>query len=376
MRGFIWSIAPFHQRAIAEGKASLHFLHVALPESPLRFTPSGRLYKPDRLHGNFGQIWSDEPWWANEAQRRHTQQVRFVDRLLGELVQELRSKGLYDDALLVVTSAFGLSFWPGQSRLGANFSEHPEDVLAVPLFIKRPGQRKAVVDIGVRETIDILPTLAQLLGIPLSGPVDGCSVLRSDCPPRRVRKAMVYDNQKGRRLAEFAPEITGRRVSLDRRLATSGSGAHPKRLYGSGRFAELVGKSLADLRLSSQVAGSVVPNRQGATWKSKGAPEAVGSKSKKKARRRPRRPKRELSSPRFVGILSLVREAAETPQIALAVNGRVEAVVPAPFDRRQQRVIAAIFPETSIHEYGDEIALFIIEGEADDPRLTGLELAK
>ena len=94
-------------------------------------------------------MWSDEPWWAEESQRRHIHQVRFADLLLGELLDRLRADSLYERSLLIVMSSYGQGFWPSSSRLSSNRTEHPEDVLGVPLFIKRPNQKGAIYPKGI-----------------------------------------------------------------------------------------------------------------------------------------------------------------------------------------------------------------------------------
>lgn len=66
--------------------------------------------------------------------------LRNLDRELGRLFDGLRARGLFDDALVVVTSDHGEYF--GEHGL----VEHSKDVydaaLAVPLIVKRPRQRR------------------------------------------------------------------------------------------------------------------------------------------------------------------------------------------------------------------------------------------
>jgi arylsulfatase A-like enzyme len=56
----------------------------------------------------------------------------------------------------------------------------------VPILFWRPGYRGATVDAAV-ETVDIMPTLAALVGLPLAvGSVDGhcLDATPALCPPR------------------------------------------------------------------------------------------------------------------------------------------------------------------------------------------------
>jgi arylsulfatase A-like enzyme len=62
-----------------------------------------------------------------------------LDRALGELFDELRRRGLYDQALIVVTSDHGEYF--GEHDLVEHSKDVYEVALRIPLLIKRPGQR-------------------------------------------------------------------------------------------------------------------------------------------------------------------------------------------------------------------------------------------
>lgn len=157
---------------------TLHYLHILLPHQPWRYLPSGNRY--DQEPGNPGQAddrWSDDPWPALLGQERHLLQARYVDGLIGALLDRMEETGTLDDSLLVVAADHGIAFQPGQPLRGLEqdtFDEavYPE-LMWVPLFIKRPGQADgATLDTNV-ETIDVLPTIAQVLDIDLPFEVDG-----------------------------------------------------------------------------------------------------------------------------------------------------------------------------------------------------------
>ena len=101
-----------------------------------------------------------------------------MDTLVGELVARLKSAGLYEKSLIVLTADHGVSFRPHDNRRSitkTNFA----DIMAVPLFIKAPFQQQGeILDHNV-ETIDILPTIADILGVELPWPVDGGSAFSS-----------------------------------------------------------------------------------------------------------------------------------------------------------------------------------------------------
>ena len=69
-------------------------------------------------------------------------QLRFTDRLLGELLRRLRTIGLYDQALLVVAADHGVSFRPDGPRRNVTPANVGE-IGGVPLFVKAPGKGRA-----------------------------------------------------------------------------------------------------------------------------------------------------------------------------------------------------------------------------------------
>jgi hypothetical protein len=161
---------------------ALFFLHTLLPHHPWVYLPSGRTYDLEGSEGSRPPArWSSDEWEPVEHRRRHLLQVGFADRLLGEVLAKLRRISLYDDALIVVLADHGLSFTPGEPSKAVT-KTNAEEVLAVPLLVKRPHQtRGSVIDRTV-ETIDVLPTIADVLRVDVPWQMDGRSVF--DPAPR------------------------------------------------------------------------------------------------------------------------------------------------------------------------------------------------
>jgi arylsulfatase A-like enzyme len=65
-------------------------------------------------------------------------EIRIVDREIGRLLDRLRSRGLFDGSLVVVTSDHGQYF--GEHGLAGHTHQLYEPVLRVPLLVKLPGQ--------------------------------------------------------------------------------------------------------------------------------------------------------------------------------------------------------------------------------------------
>ena len=148
----------------------LLFLHTSLPHVPWRYLPDGRRYAAP-VAGLEEGAWVGPQWQVDQAYQRHLLQAQFADRLLGRLLDRLRAVGLYDRALVVVTADHGVSFRAGDRRRTPT-PTNLHDVANMPLFIKTPGQTEGRVVDGAVRTIDVLPTIARVLGVRLSG-VDG-----------------------------------------------------------------------------------------------------------------------------------------------------------------------------------------------------------
>jgi arylsulfatase A-like enzyme len=97
--------------------------------------------------------------------------VAYVDSRLGMLMDELRARGLYDDALVIVTSDHGEAF--GERGLIDHGVSVYEDQVGVPLLIKYPGRRTGNVVVEPAGSIDILPTTLAAVGAEVPGDLPG-----------------------------------------------------------------------------------------------------------------------------------------------------------------------------------------------------------
>ena len=200
---------------------SLHFSHIMLPHKPWVYLPSGREY---RDYGSIGWgtsqtnrgIWLEDIEIVNQFHRRHLLQIGFLDRLLGEYVRNLKASGLYDASLLIVTSDHGIAFSPGES-LRKPSRQTMQDILYVPLFVKLPGQQEGSINDAVVETVDILPTIADVLKTEVPWKVVGRSVLTP--ARRRARTRLRPANTPLKFRSDFDLEST----TLQKRFAQLGS---------------------------------------------------------------------------------------------------------------------------------------------------------
>lgn len=212
-------------------RESLWYVHFMLPHSPWAYLPSGRRYSVRQAPG-----WGpDEIWNGNQAAvdqywQRHLLQLGYADRVLGRLVARLRRTGLYDRALVVVTADHGISFRAGQKRRPLSDS-NLQDIAYVPLFVKLPHQKRGRIEGAPARTIDIVPTIADAIGIGIPWHVDGHSLLGRRPAERRV--VLVKDG--GKRFVVPAPELEARRErALRRQLRLFGSGEPISSLFAVG----------------------------------------------------------------------------------------------------------------------------------------------
>jgi sulfatase-like protein len=193
-------------------------VHTLLPHHPWRYLPSGSEYaRATLIPGLIGDRWGPDPVLAAQAHQRHLLQVGFVDMLLGELLARLRTTGLYDRSVVVVTADHGVSFRPSGDRRRLT-DENVAEVGLVPLFVKEPRQSRGRVVDTVMQTTDVLPTIARVLGIRVPWQMDGGPAVSRT----RLESKLA--------------------AALRRQTALFGSD-----LFGVGPHLELIGRAVADL---------------------------------------------------------------------------------------------------------------------------------
>ncbi|MEE9143484.1 MAG: sulfatase-like hydrolase/transferase [Candidatus Binatia bacterium] len=314
-----------------------HFLHSMLPHPPWKYLPSGKVYYPEETFGVKSSRWGGEEWWVTQGYQRYLLQVAFVDKLLGELLSFLKATGMYDRSLIVVASDHGRSFWPNARQRRVEKTQHPEEILAVPLLIKAPHQRDGVVSDRNVETIDILPTIADILGIQIPWSVDGCSAVDRSCPERYGK---IFNRH--RLDADFL-----RDDSLKRKLALFGSGAERNGLFTIGTYARLVGRRITDLGVRGIAEGSVLI-----------APMPKWTANP------------DIYVPaRITGFFRPREQAEGTPYVAISVDGTIQAIPPALPDSDGKLLFPAMVPEEVVQGDRNDFRFFLVKGSRAKPEL-------
>jgi hypothetical protein len=252
---FLNCIRPRKANAGDDERPQFLFMHYILPHVPLVYLPSGKKYQLDvdfrTVGGVIGYGFAEPNWKQDElavarAHQRYLLQVGFVDHCLGRLQDRLREQGVFDDCLLIVTADHGTSF---RTRLPRRepLDEATGDVMSIPLFIKWPGQKAGKVSDRNVESVDILPTIAEFLGLPVPIPHEGESFL-DEKRPERPEKVMLHG-------AEFhiSKAFPQRQSTHNLMVSRFGAGNGWKGVYSLGPHQELVGRPVSSMTLGAPV---------------------------------------------------------------------------------------------------------------------------
>lgn len=233
-------------------RPSLNFKHALLPHVPWKYLPSGQVYadSADPIPGLSRQSYPDETQ-VRQLQLRHLLQLGYADGKIERLIEHLEQVGMYDRSLVVVVADHGVAFRQVFDRRRGK--RHTlEEVAAVPLFVKLPNQERGRVDDSLVETTDILPTIADVLGLRLPERPSGVSAL-SDAVERRTHvKTMARDFSGWMRMGREEFERR-KRDRLERKLAIFGTGADgPERIFRVGPNQELLDRPVASIGVAGR----------------------------------------------------------------------------------------------------------------------------
>ncbi len=238
VRRFIESIEP-------SSTPRLDFLHVLLPHAPWQYLKDGSATNASGRSPGWEGVWRSE-WAGLSGYQRHLMQLQATDMLLGQLIDRLRAVEAFDDSLIVVTGDHGVGFDNGEPNRGIS-KKNAANIAWTPLFIKYPNGDAGVVDDRPAQSIDVLPTMAESLGVELPWDMDGRSLLgapAADAPRRlwdfKLNKWHPVSGKKYIELdpARFAEVLDG---------APNGEIGDPLRLFRMVPRSEIVGLRYADL---------------------------------------------------------------------------------------------------------------------------------
>ncbi len=242
----------FVSSLIRRSGTHLDAVHLELPHFPWERLPDLRRYDvPEEPPGESYGVTPIGPGAAT-GRLRHLLQVKAADTMVGRIMGRLRAIGAFDDALVVVTADHGASFVPGTSVRNPT-PRNLAGVMWTPLIVKYPGQTVGAVDDRRSESIDVVPTIAEVIGTAPPPDADGVSLL-GDAPDRPRRRLYPFIWFPGpddvRPLAGQSYIEVGGASEFRDVLATQAApaGGDPTlRPYRIGPFGGLVGRRVGDV---------------------------------------------------------------------------------------------------------------------------------
>jgi hypothetical protein len=239
---FIDSIGPSRH-------PTLHFMHTMLPHTPWLHLPSGKLHDEVREAAEQRQRNAEDvrlAWKVGPEsrmilqQQKHLLQTAYADALLGRLLDRLEQQGILDETLVVVTADHGRSFVVGETTRAPTSRNYSETML-VPLLVKVPGQRDGVVSDVNAQNVDVLPTIAGVLGAEVPWQLDGTSLF-SDAPRPREKRFFSYSTEKVSYPMDAV--VAHARTLLERNIRRFDLAANDHDLYRFGPHRYAIGRDV------------------------------------------------------------------------------------------------------------------------------------
>jgi len=164
------------------------FLHTYQVHAPYDPPPAYDIYSDKnyrgivKVSGNSNDYYKDiKPIMTTEDYHyvidKYDGDINYTDHFLGKLFNDLKELGIYDNSIIIVTSDHGENFLD-HPAYNIDHKELYEEIIKVPLIVKGTSlfPKNQIISDQV-ETIDIMPTLLELLGIPSAQKVDGQSLV-------------------------------------------------------------------------------------------------------------------------------------------------------------------------------------------------------
>jgi hypothetical protein len=334
-------------RIHGDDRRALDFAHLFFPHVPYQHLPSGRRYLRSwrELIAGVNTRTPRDDWLVKQFYQRHMLQVGFTDRLVGRVVRRLKEQGIYDGSVIVLVADHGATFRRNLDRR-RTFPVDLEDLASVPLLVKGPGQRRGRISDRYVRTVDVLPTIADLLNLHISWRLHG----RSSFDPAVARRKTVFQYRgpnatigraRDARVTMRTARFEARQArTLRRKLALFGEGAAAPGLFGIGPNRSFLGRPLGELRIGRGTALRASFDRGRALSSVRRRSGFVPAQVTGKIRGRGSRRKRAL---------------------ALAVNGRVEAVGESfVMSRRRPAYFSLIVPEAALRDGANRVQLFVV----------------
>jgi hypothetical protein len=331
--------AEWVSRIRNERRPALNFKHTLMPHVPWQYLPDGKQYRRtarDPIPGLSSESYND-PTQIESLYQRHLLQTGFADHELGDLLRHLKRTGLYDKSLIVVAADHGVAFDLHKRDRRTLTRANAPQVGPIPFFLKAPGQKKGRINDAWAESIDILPTILDVLNINPRVKIDGKSAFSPAARHRRRIRILQRNTFKPLYFQERSWERR-HHAQLERKLSIFGQGSDgPLRLFRIGPGQNLLFKPLSSFNVTSGSGASFV------------APEEFSHV--------------DLRTPTIpVHVTGHLKGVPTGRDLAIAVNGKIEATtVSFHLATNKDVIFAAMVPESSFHQGRNRVEVLEVQ---------------
>ena len=317
---------------------TFHYFHITVPHHPYTFLPSGRLYsfsfKEDIARQHSIRL-------KREA---HILQMGLADTMLGDIRAKLVDLELWDDAVVVVVADHGEGYEPNKN----NRIITPQNIGYigfVPLLIKYPGQTKGEIDDTNVQTIDIAPTILDVLNIQNGPRMDGRSLINPEALIPGP-KMIMSDSGKKYRIPEDVYTL-GRSIAHVKAVRFFDLKDSRSDLFNYGAGLDYVGMKLDDV-------------------KEYHIPAQLGIYDSKQYRTIP--PDTKYFPALVEGeVLKFPQIAPRNLVVAISINGTIQAVTTPFFSLTRKLRFHKVLPEHAFAET-NEIAVVLLPAKKPEPK--------
>jgi len=330
---------------ISAEDSTFDFMHTILPHTPYVYLPDGNKYNK-RITGPIRKSETN----AKYVYHRYLMQLGTTDMLVGELMTHLKKIDKYDRSLIIIVADHGLTFY--------NIGEHKRSItpqsgssIHIPLLVKMPHQKAAETNEDFILNIDVVPTIADVLGVKPAWPVDGVSILDENRPNRQ--EVSIY--HRGKALTASKDMIFDYEAIPDR-IKNFGQHASLENLsMGMGtENANLIGMSLKDLGARINI-----------------------KKAKKRSPvlKMPLEDFKDIKIPGDLpalvsGQLPLSMTQDPSMSLAIALNGKITGIVDTEIKRERHHEFAMLIPPAYFKKGKNKIRVFRVENRKNKQTLT------
>lgn len=90
--------------------------------------------------------------------------IRYMDEHLGRLFAALEEQGVMEELIIIISADHGENM--GQLGIYGEHATADQGTCRIPMIVRWPGMKQGIVDEGMHYHLDLLPTLAEMLGSP------------------------------------------------------------------------------------------------------------------------------------------------------------------------------------------------------------------